>query len=1350
MMGVSAAHVGSLLFRICALVSSEDGDDGFAVFNKLALCVVELRDVYLLALVCGDDVALSRDGEAWRRLCSARWSVVRSWAAEMCNSLVPPSALEALSSLSAARVYAVVWQLKRFVGGFPSCGDALLLLRSGSALPSQSPTLTLAAQDDDDALDRYEGVWLVKPASSSSADVRAWELFLSMGGMRGALETLAAVIAPAGAERDGRSSALNECHGNVHVTWFSSEDFEGLSGSCVSSVASLTPFELILWLSRYYQLLTVASGLSGVRRRSVVDSEWLGAATGHLRYAVQRVVSGWDSIARLFGFVNVEALIGPYVLWSAADSCYTVLNRPRDRGTLFSPVQQQYALLHGHPCPCDPVAVDVHAVARLPLADEQCRGVAAMFFSHLEQCTGLQSLGILIDSSGSGPTGVSLPAHALGRLSIRQYCAPVWRRSKSTVPPILRSVVAGLTAFPRVTVPSPVGGIGDGDGAAAAAMLSDSSLDEESDRSRRDASSRVVRGGGMGRRGDQSGGGGSGAGNKRSRSSSRRRATNASSSSRSGGERRGRRCSGSSGCMSSGSGQSKSSGSNGSAGRSVEDGSRERIRRRAVGTAAGRVGSRSLAQEKGRLPTEAMVAAAASVVSRGAEAGGTSSSSAPRQQQDAIIDLAMRSVARLFVCRASDLFSTYVAEEAVELGTRLLRADAARRSAGGADGDGGDAANHPELVLPGPWASLAGTVQLLLTDPPFNTRRLCRDPHSAYDVLSEEDAARFVQLCRVILRPGGHVLLHCSWEQVSMWVRLLRSAVDTFVAGSTGSRHAASFYVDSHPLHIVRAVYARTRGGRTNTALANKVDVIVGATRAGTSAAEAHVMVNYRTFNAVPSRFRAFENVIDNVPDVGRNEALRLDDNTGKFLRPEQKSVPLLRELILRYSQPGDLVVDPFGGTGSTAAAALSLPGGQHRRVIVSDADSVVMEAARVRLRRTFSEQLSMGAFAAALGCGLHACARAVAAELLAGGGGASGGGAGGSGSGSAFRSGGGCGPAHSGGVGPCLMRDADETSKRRMQRLSPPAGFPAHSALPRGVLHALANRFARQADALRASLGTAAHPRAPAAGQEVAVTLLQQAGKPLEEWPDDLRCALSTEDASSLRDELASSMGLIIAQSRTSGGAAGLGVFAGRDMAQGTEVAPFFGALMYRNFGALMLKGARYATDVLGSHAPSPAEYRARALRLTDVRVSAAAAPGAAPPGASSASLSSAATGGSSYEVWICPAPYCVAGFVNDARAVTAVERAVRAGARRGGRPRARAPESNVRIECAVEEGIVDVEMVVDPQFCRLLTTRAVEAGEELFLHYGSAYTFETSGGEAMSTTPHTFAAGGGDVSKS
>ena len=59
----------------------------------------------------------------------------------------------------------------------------------------------------------------------------------------------------------------------------------------------------------------------------------------------------------------------------------------------------------------------------------------------------------------------------------------------------------------------------------------------------------------------------------------------------------------------------------------------------------------------------------------------------------------------------------------------------------------------------------------------------------------------------------------------------------------------------------------------------------------------------------------------------------------GAPLRPEQKSLVLLQEVIVSISQSGDLVVDPFAGTYSTAVACLTILHDELRRFLECEAD---------------------------------------------------------------------------------------------------------------------------------------------------------------------------------------------------------------------------------------------------------------------------------------------------------------------------------------------------------------------------------------------------------------------------
>lgn len=68
----------------------------------------------------------------------------------------------------------------------------------------------------------------------------------------------------------------------------------------------------------------------------------------------------------------------------------------------------------------------------------------------------------------------------------------------------------------------------------------------------------------------------------------------------------------------------------------------------------------------------------------------------------------------------------------------------------------------------------------------------------------------------------------------------------------------------------------------------------------------------------------------------------------GKRIHPTQKPLDLFRELIRKHSSPGDLVIDPFLGSGTTAVAALE----EDRQFAGCDIDESYTQAAKSRMRQ--------------------------------------------------------------------------------------------------------------------------------------------------------------------------------------------------------------------------------------------------------------------------------------------------------------------------------------------------------------------------------------------------------------
>src|SRR6185295_13856617 len=72
----------------------------------------------------------------------------------------------------------------------------------------------------------------------------------------------------------------------------------------------------------------------------------------------------------------------------------------------------------------------------------------------------------------------------------------------------------------------------------------------------------------------------------------------------------------------------------------------------------------------------------------------------------------------------------------------------------------------------------------------------------------------------------------------------------------------------------------------------------------------------------------------------------RLKDKDGRKVHPTQKPEGLLARVLLSSSRPGDLVMDPFNGTGTTGAVAKRLG----RRFIGLERDPAYAAAAQARI----------------------------------------------------------------------------------------------------------------------------------------------------------------------------------------------------------------------------------------------------------------------------------------------------------------------------------------------------------------------------------------------------------------
>ena len=255
---------------------------------------------------------------------------------------------------------------------------------------------------------------------------------------------------------------------------------------------------------------------------------------------------------------------------------------------------------------------------------------------------------------------------------------------------------------------------------------------------------------------------------------------------------------------------------------------------------------------------------------------------------------------------------------------------------------------HMECAKFQDWAkseaceALSGKVTLILTDPPYNSRRNSNSPNSEHDVLSGLDMTMAADIFCKMLRPGGQLFIFCSFSQWHEWTDALnRSGGGNVLKASQTPeiivRHPEAVTGDSRFSYYRKNVcecavhaFKRITGGEANVQdeYARQVvftDSLLNPLSGSDMPVYAAVMNNYR-------------------PPVGR-EVLRSE---GVVVRPEQKSVSLLRDIIRIFAPgPTDIIVDLFAGTMSTVAAALM----EGRPVYSCEMDKRCFELGAERIR---------------------------------------------------------------------------------------------------------------------------------------------------------------------------------------------------------------------------------------------------------------------------------------------------------------------------------------------------------------------------------------------------------------
>jgi modification methylase len=228
------------------------------------------------------------------------------------------------------------------------------------------------------------------------------------------------------------------------------------------------------------------------------------------------------------------------------------------------------------------------------------------------------------------------------------------------------------------------------------------------------------------------------------------------------------------------------------------------------------------------------------------------------------------------------------------------------------------------------------SVDLVFADPPYNLqleRELLRPNNTVVDGVDDAwdkfssfaDYDRFSRAwlaeCRRVLKPDGAIWVIGSYHNI---FRLGAALQDL------------GFWIQNDVIWRKTNPMPNFRGKR----FTNAHETLIWAGRD----AKARVTFNYEAMKALNDDIQMRSDWL--FPICAGPERLR--DGEGRKAHPTQKPEALLHRLLLASTNPGDLVLDPFFGTGTTGAVARRLG----RRWLGIERDPVYAAAAETRIAR--------------------------------------------------------------------------------------------------------------------------------------------------------------------------------------------------------------------------------------------------------------------------------------------------------------------------------------------------------------------------------------------------------------
>ena len=203
-------------------------------------------------------------------------------------------------------------------------------------------------------------------------------------------------------------------------------------------------------------------------------------------------------------------------------------------------------------------------------------------------------------------------------------------------------------------------------------------------------------------------------------------------------------------------------------------------------------------------------------------------------------------------------------------------------------------------------ASLApGSIDAIIADPPYLTTNLHFDKAPSMDW-----AAWWAQAWRVV-KPSGVVVLFAA-DLFTVDLILTQRANYRYRLVWEKSRPTGFFRANKQPLKGHEDILVFGKNGDSSTYNPQKSPA-------------RHAARLHKRNAARPDHYTTIKRA-DSMEDGSRypTSVLYCESlHNAECLHPTEKPVPLMRELIRTYTNPGDTVLDCFAGSGSTLAACL-------------------------------------------------------------------------------------------------------------------------------------------------------------------------------------------------------------------------------------------------------------------------------------------------------------------------------------------------------------------------------------------------------------------------------------------